>query len=108
MRNPSDKINDTLSTFNPYHPRLQFTSKLENDNRISFLDVSLIRGGRSIVTNWNRKATFSSRMLHFHSTHPLTQKRAMVFNLVDRAVSISQTKFHKETLDLVRSLLCLA
>lgn len=65
----------------------------------------LTRENGSIITIWYQKPTFSGRMLYFNSAHSLTQKRAMVFNLVYRAVALSPAKFHLENLDLVRSLL---
>ena len=40
---PSDRINETLNTFNSYHQKLQFTIEREIDNTISFLDIALTR-----------------------------------------------------------------
>ena len=40
---PSDRINETLNTFNSYHQKLQFTIETEINDTISFLDIALTR-----------------------------------------------------------------
>ena len=39
---PSSMLNTVLETFNSFHPRLQFTMEEGVDNRLSFLDLTLI------------------------------------------------------------------
>lgn len=60
---PEDKINHLLSYFNSYHPRLNFTTEIENNNSIHFLDITFYKENNSIITNWhckeNRKADIS-------------------------------------------------
>lgn len=102
---PRSKVQNMLDTFNSFHPRLQFTSELEKDRSISFLDVLLIRDNNKIISNWYRKPTFSGRFLNFNSSHPTSHKRGMVFNLVDRAVSLSDKRFHNQNLNFIKSLL---
>ncbi|XP_046468040.1 uncharacterized protein [Neodiprion pinetum] len=58
---PSDKVAEMLSVFNSFHPRLQFTSELESNHRISFLDVLIINDNQFIETDWFHKATWSQR-----------------------------------------------
>ena len=63
------------------------------------MDTWLIRNENNvIVTNWYQKETFSGRVLHYASNHPFQQKIAMVYNLLDRATHLSNTKFHSQNL----------
>ena len=61
----------------------------------------------TLVTNWFRKNTYSSRYLNFHSNHPFQQKIAIIKNLVDTAILLSSEKFHEENLEIIKNLLVL-
>jgi len=39
---PFDQLGTILETFNSFHVRLQFTLEISNNNRINFLDVTII------------------------------------------------------------------
>ena len=100
---PLDKLQKLIDTFNNYHPRIQFTHEMERNNRISFLDLEIIKlDNGKIVSNWYRKSTYSGRMLNFISNHPFQNKVAIIKNLVDRAVCLSHESFHSENLEVVR------
>ena len=59
-----DKLQTVIDTFNDYHPRIQFTDEMERNNKISLLDLEIIRlDNGKIVSNWYRKSTYSGRML---------------------------------------------
>ena len=95
-----------LSIFNSYDDvRLQLTHEIENENKISFLDVLLIRNDERIDTDWYTKSTFSGRFLSFESPHSLLQKIAMVYNLVDRGIHLASKKFHDNNIKKVKTLL---
>ena len=105
---PKDKVLDTLTKFNSYHNRLQFTYEIENNNCLNFLNVLVIRNSdNSISTNWFRKNTFSGRFLNYFSSNPLHQKIGIIKSLVDSAISLSDTKFHQENLKLASKFLIL-
>ena len=104
---PSDKINETLNTFNFYHQKLQFTIETEINNTISFLDIALTRVDNQITTNWYRKPTWSGRFINFFSSHPVPQKIGIIYMLVDRAIKLSHPKHHTQNLKLVRNTLYL-
>ena len=105
---PKDKVLDTLTKFNSYHNRLQFTYEIENNNCLNFLNVLVIRNSdNSISINWFRKNTFSGRFLNYFSSNPLHQKIGIIKNLVDSAISLSDTKFHQENLKLASKCLIL-
>ena len=75
-----------LSMLNSLHPSLQFTVEHENDNCLSFLDVSVLRSaGGFPKTTVYRKPTWSGLYLHFFSHAPLSYKRNLVHCLFQRA-----------------------
>jgi hypothetical protein len=47
---PKDLTRDCLYFFNDFHPSIQFTSENENDRRINFSDMTLIRQDDKIIT----------------------------------------------------------
>ena len=98
-------INTVINTFNSYYNKLQFTYELEQDKKINFLDILLIRHNNKILTDWYNKPTSSGRLINYHSNHPLQQKINIVYNLVDRAILLSDKKFHRKNLKIVTTLL---
>ena len=65
-----EHIDSVIKVFNSYDQNLKFTHELEVDNRINFLDLSLIRNNRKIITNWFQKPTSSGRLINYFSNHP--------------------------------------
>ncbi|XP_011338800.2 uncharacterized protein LOC105280186 [Ooceraea biroi] len=58
---PVDKVDHVLHVFNSNNERLKFTMELESNNRINFLDTTVIRDSQRLITDWYRKPTFSGR-----------------------------------------------
>ena len=103
---PLDEFQKVVDTFNDYHPRIQFTHEMERNNRISILDLEIIkRDNGKIVSNWYRKSTYSGRMLNFMSNYSFQNKVAINKNLVDRAVFLSQELFPSSNLEVVMKIL---
>ena len=103
---PLDKLQKVIVTFNDYHPRIQFTHKMERNNRISFLDLKIIElDNGKIVSNCHRKSTYFGDMLNLISNFPFQNKVAIIKNLVDRAVCLYHESFHSENLEVVRKIL---
>ena len=102
---PNDKLDQMLHIFNSYNDRIQFTVEIEKNNRISFLDLFLIKAENSIITNWYKKPTFSERFLNFNSSHPKTHKIGIIYSIVDKAIKLSNKKFHEDNLKPVRQFL---
>ena len=102
---PTDKVDEVVSVFNNYHPRLKFTYETEIDGVINFLDTKVIRDGDRLITDWHRKPTFSGRYVNFYSSHPLRYKINTIVSLVDRAVLLSDERFHDKNIQLVKSIL---
>ena len=102
---PSDRIDETLNTFNSYHQKLQFTIETEIDNTISFLDIALTRVDNQITTNWYRKPTWSGRFMNFFLMSSYATNIGIVYILVDRTLKLSHPKHHKKNLQLIRNTL---
>ena len=56
---PHDKLDEMLTIFNAYDDRLQFTYELENNNRISVINVLIVKNEENIETGWYTKPNFS-------------------------------------------------
>jgi hypothetical protein len=102
---PTCKINQILDIFNSYHPRLKFTCEIEKNMSIDFLDTTVIRNDENLLTNWFRKPTFSGRYINFYSNHPLKYKTNIITNLVDRAILLSDERFHDSNISIVKDIL---
>lgn len=103
---PNDTSQHIIDVFNSYHPRLKFTIEKENNSKIPFLDVLLIRNENGTIdTDWYHKPTFSERFLNYSSQHPLNQKINIIQNLKTRAISLSSEKFHTKNLDYIKDIL---
>lgn len=87
---PRDKLHHVLDIFNSYNNRLKFTYEIEHDNALNFLEITLIKDtNNKLITNSYHKPTFSARFLNYNSTHPLYQKRALIYSLLDRTINLS-------------------
>ena len=102
---PKDQIDNTLKVFNNYHERLQFTYEIENNNKINFLELTLIKNNNTLMHNWYRKNTSSDRFLNYKSNHTKSQKIGMVYTLVDKVFKLSHKSFHKENLIKIKNYL---
>ena len=56
----------------------------EQNNKISFLDINVIREQGKFVTSVNRKSIFSSVYTHFYSFLSDTYKIAIIYTLINR------------------------
>ena len=102
---PRSGIDELLRVFNSYHTRLKFTFEIEKNSSLSFLDTTVIREGIVLLTNWYRKPTFSGRYINYFSNHPLKYKINIIRNLVDRAILLSDVRFHKSNLIEIKKIL---
>ena len=99
------KISIYLTVFNEFDCNLKFTYEIENNNKINFLDVSLVKENGNIITDWYYKPMSSNRTLNYHSNHPLSLTKNIVFNLIDRAILLSDKRFHKRNISRVTEIL---
>ena len=103
---PTEYIQEIKNIFNNYNQYLQFTTEMEKDSRLSFLETIVIRTDNNrIITNWYRKPTYSGRYLNYFLHQPLNQKISIIYMLVDEAIKLSHKNYHSDNLDLVRNIL---
>ena len=59
-----------LDHINSYHPNIKFTVKLEMDDTLPFLDVSVTHDQNSFLTSLYRKKTFTGLYTDFGTLSP--------------------------------------
>jgi len=80
-----DKVEDFLEHLNKQHQRIQFTSEVQKDGKISFLDTEIhVKEDRSTKVTIYRKETHTDQYLHFESNHHIKQKMGIVTNFRNR------------------------
>ena len=67
-----------IKVFNVYDINLKFIYELVGNNKINFLDMTLIRTYSKILTNWYQKPTSSGRVFNYFSNHPIQQKKNII------------------------------
>ena len=82
-----------LDHLNTYDRNLQFTLEVEIENKLSFLDVLIIRNANKLDFTIYQKPTQNNRYLHFNSNHPPQVKRAAVTSLIDRVLNICSDSY---------------
>ena len=87
FRSP-DHIPQFLEYLNSKHPNIEFTSEKENNNKLSFLDISVEKNGGSFRTSVYRKPTFTGLTTKFSSSIPFQYKINLIATLVTRAYRI--------------------
>jgi len=92
------QFEDILKMFNSIHSRLKFTLEYSNNNEINFLDTKIIIDDRVITFHLYKKPTSSERYLNFHSHHPISHKRGIIYGMVDETILLSHPHFHQKNL----------
>ena len=84
---------------------ITFTSEVECDGKLAFLDIDISRSQGKLNTSVCRTPTFTGLFTIFHSFIPLTCKRCLVSCLIHRIFNLcsSYENFHIQ-LEIVRNL----
>uniref|UniRef100_A0ABD2W8E4 Reverse transcriptase domain-containing protein n=1 Tax=Trichogramma kaykai TaxID=54128 RepID=A0ABD2W8E4_9HYME len=98
-------IGTVVEVFNNYDERLQFTHEVEQDKKLNFLDLTLINANNKLHTDWYQKTSNSTRLLSYNSRHSMQQKINIVYNLTDRAILLSDQRYHSKNIEKIRKLL---
>ena len=87
-----------LEYLNSQHRNIGFTSEIEQDGSLSFLDVKITRGLSNFSTSLYRKPTFTGLLSKFSAFSPILVKRNLIATLTYRAYQISSSfpTFHIE------------
>ena len=75
MFEKKEHVKKFLRYMNSRHRNIKFTFEEEQDNKISFLDISITRVGNELQTSLFRKKTFSGVYLNFNSPLPNIYKK---------------------------------
>ena len=84
-------IDHVLMILNTFHKNIKFTYELEINNKISFLDVLLIRKNDTSETTIYRKST-NGVYLHWDSFAHKNWKRSPLRSILAKAYKICSTK----------------
>ena len=88
-----DKIEYVLDKLNSFDENIQFTYEIENENKIPFLDVLIIRNSDdSLSTTVYRKPTNTDLYINWKSHSPIEWKKTTANILIQRAVNICSNK----------------
>ena len=87
-------IDIILSKLNSFYPNIQFTYEIEEENKVPFFVVFLIRNRNFLETKVYRKSTNNNIYLNWNSFAPNTWKRSTSRTLIKRAYLIYSSKKH--------------
>ena len=84
--------------FNKQHRNIAFTSKIEQNGSLSFVDIKISHENNRFVTSVYRKPTFSGGFTNFESFISKSYKRSLFDTLLYRGFSLcsNMEKFHQE------------
>jgi hypothetical protein len=84
-----NKLNEDAITnyLNNIHKHLEFKLTTEDDNNISYLDLSIHRANHSLQMEIYRKPTQTDTTIHFTANHPLLHKLAAYRFYINRMLS---------------------
>ena len=77
-------IHETLNLFNSLTPNLKLSLEVETNNRLNYLDLTLINNHNGISHDIYRKPTTTDTIIPMDSCHPLEQKMAAIRYFADR------------------------
>ena len=108
LANNINEINIQLDTFQK-NSVPNFTHELNENNKISFLDVLIDTNNTNNFTTstYKKPSSNNSCTLNFKSECPFRYKKAIINNLISRAklISSSKTIFHKEVENIKQALI---
>ena len=87
-----------LLTLNEIHPSLSFTMELEDNGKLLFLGIVIIRNGPRLDTKIYVKPTDTGLLLHHQSHVDLKYKYSLLNRMLNRAFKLSSNWqfFHQE------------
>lgn len=104
---PKDMINTVLELLNSYHPFVQFTVEVQDQNSssINFLDVTVHNENGKLDTNWFCKPIASNRLINFYSAHPPKMIENTALSFIKRVLCLSHRKYFRSNIERVKAIL---
>ena len=93
-------------TLNAYEPKIQFTYEMEEQKKLSFLDVLIERKDTNLETSVYRKKTNNNIYMNWYSYSPRSWKIGTLRNLIRRAIMISSECNLQTELDHLQKVFC--
>ncbi|CAM4953824.1 unnamed protein product [Rotaria socialis] len=86
-------IDNILSILNNFRPSITFTYKVEDGDRLEFLDVFITRSTecQSLGTTIYHKPTYPGLLTNYHSYFRMQYKKGGIITMVNRALIICST-----------------
>ena len=83
-----ETASEFLTTLNNSHPSINFTMELEENGRVPFLGMDIIRNGCRLDTKVYRKPTHTGLPLYYHSQVNSRYKRSLLNTMLNRAFKL--------------------
>ena len=101
-----DHVEKFRHYLNKQHKNIKFTSEIEENGSLSFLDIKISCENNTFVTSDYRKLTFSGVFTNFESFIPDLYKRAIIETLLHRSFRLCSNyeNFHQE-IEILKSIL---
>ncbi|XP_055842777.1 uncharacterized protein LOC129909729 [Episyrphus balteatus] len=97
----SSHVDSTLTALNSFHPKIQFTVEFENNGKLPYLDVLVIRRNNRLIFDWYKKPTSSGRLINYNSKQPKQVIINTAKNFVNRVLSISDIVFREKNIKII-------
>ena len=91
-------ISCVLTVLNNFHKNVDFTYEMEENGKIEFLDVLIIRHNDTLKTTVYRKKTHNGVYLHWKSFASPTWNRSKLRSIITRAYIICSTQKYLEAI----------
>jgi predicted GIY-YIG superfamily endonuclease len=104
----AEKVTEVTEEFNKFHPKIQFTTEIEREGQLPYLDILITRNiqNNKLSTSVYRKPTDSGIYLNFNSNQHISVHRSVIYSLINRAYThCSDDNIRKTELGVIRDTL---
>ncbi|XP_067625861.1 uncharacterized protein [Eurosta solidaginis] len=98
-------VKSTLDALNSFDKNIKFTTELEDDGKLPYLDTIIIRRGNQLKLKWYKKSTSTGRIINFYSKHPKKMIMNTAMGCIQRMLQISDDTYHKEIKEEIKLIL---
>ena len=90
---------------NSVHPNMKFTMEEEHSNRLSFLDLSILRKDSKFISSINHKDTWTASIYHFPASARFNRKRICTKSIHQGISSMLSRETIQQVLGLLQTIL---